>query len=235
MYPILLHFFFKPLILLDLLSDIKLNDFEGLRDFCKSIVELGVPKILCWGIRPRLLSWWINTTKAWKEERVTSLQKNFYNGLTPCGKEHKDTRMTRRYAHITPTYLSAALERLEQHYREEMSTNLAQSSERARGCSWTSLIFLVAPRGFEPRFSPWEGVSRGFLAWPIWEGFAGNPLTFQWFVGCPYSTIILLNTGMFDLSWTPYGHHMDTSLDTGNQRGKVWKSSRSKSLKRSSP
>ena len=40
---------------------------------------------------------------------------------------HKDTRMTRRYAHITPVHLRKAVELLEKSY-SEYSTNLAQSS-----------------------------------------------------------------------------------------------------------
>ncbi|MBI4641426.1 MAG: site-specific integrase [Candidatus Tectomicrobia bacterium] len=44
---------------------------------------------------------------------------------------HKDTRMTRRYAHITPAHLSAALERVEQHYQQEFITVLSQSKGQA--------------------------------------------------------------------------------------------------------
>ena len=40
---------------------------------------------------------------------------------------HKDTRMTRRYAHITPVHLRKAVELLEKSY-SEYSTNLAQSN-----------------------------------------------------------------------------------------------------------
>lgn len=41
---------------------------------------------------------------------------------------HKDTRMTRRYAHITPLHLSKALGLLEKSYKEFI-TNLSQSNE----------------------------------------------------------------------------------------------------------
>lgn len=42
---------------------------------------------------------------------------------------HKDTRMTRRYAHIGPVHLANAVGLLEKSYRE-FSTNLAQSKEK---------------------------------------------------------------------------------------------------------
>ncbi len=42
---------------------------------------------------------------------------------------HKDTRMTRRYAHIGPKHLAHAISQLEQSYGE-FSTNLAQSKEK---------------------------------------------------------------------------------------------------------
>jgi integrase len=42
---------------------------------------------------------------------------------------HKDTRMTRRYAHIGPKHLANAIDQLEKSYGE-FSTNLAQSNEK---------------------------------------------------------------------------------------------------------
>lgn len=42
---------------------------------------------------------------------------------------HKDTRMTRRYAHIGPKHLANAINQLENSYGE-FSTNLAQSKEK---------------------------------------------------------------------------------------------------------
>ncbi len=42
---------------------------------------------------------------------------------------HKDTRMTRRYAHIGPKHLHVAIQQLELSY-QEISTNLAQSNEK---------------------------------------------------------------------------------------------------------
>lgn len=42
---------------------------------------------------------------------------------------HKDTRMTRRYAHIGPTHLASAVGLLEQSY-QRFSTNLAQATKK---------------------------------------------------------------------------------------------------------
>lgn len=42
---------------------------------------------------------------------------------------HKDTRMTRRYAHITPGHLSTAIERLEKSYEKNAITNLSRSPD----------------------------------------------------------------------------------------------------------
>jgi hypothetical protein len=47
---------------------------------------------------------------------------------------HKDTRMTRRYAHITPVHLRGAVGLLEKSY-EEFSPILAQSKEKGAGPS----------------------------------------------------------------------------------------------------
>jgi integrase len=52
---------------------------------------------------------------------------------------HKDTRMTRRYAHIGPAHLASAISQLEKSYME-ISTNLAQSKEKELPETGNSMI-----------------------------------------------------------------------------------------------
>jgi len=52
---------------------------------------------------------------------------------------HKDTRMTRRYAHIGPTHLASAISQLEKSYGE-IITNLSQSKEKELPETGNSMI-----------------------------------------------------------------------------------------------
>ena len=52
---------------------------------------------------------------------------------------HKDTRMTRRYAHIGPKHLASAISQLEKSYGE-ISTFLAHSKEKELPDAGNSMI-----------------------------------------------------------------------------------------------
>lgn len=89
------------------------NKMKVQRGFKRALKKAGIEDFLFHDLRHNFASW----------NRQAGVDLDTLADLMG----HKDTRMTRRYAHITPTHLNRAIEKLEKSY-EAFSTNLSQSA-----------------------------------------------------------------------------------------------------------